>query len=48
MPPASEALYFDGAPVAHIVAFEERVRLSRIAQTGRAAIACQALRMCAK
>lgn len=31
---ASEAL-FDGAPVAHIVAFQERRRLARIERVGR-------------
>jgi hypothetical protein len=28
---ASELMYFDGAPLAHVVAFEERERLERIA-----------------
>jgi antitoxin (DNA-binding transcriptional repressor) of toxin-antitoxin stability system len=31
---AAEALY-DGAPVAHIVAFQERRRLARIERVGR-------------
>lgn len=38
MPPAPEALYFDHAPVAHIVAFEERRRLARIEEENRRAI----------
>ena len=37
MIPASEALYFDNAPVAHIVAHEERERLARIARDCRKA-----------
>lgn len=28
----AEALYFDGAPVAHVVAYRERQRLGRIAK----------------
>lgn len=32
MSPASEALYFDNAPVAHIVEQQERDRLDRIRQ----------------
>lgn len=35
LPPASEALYFDKAPVLHIVQWEERNRLARIAQRNR-------------
>jgi hypothetical protein len=35
--PASEAVYFHGAHFAHIVEFEERRRLARIAEAGRRA-----------
>lgn len=35
--PASEALYFDGAPLAHVVAYEERKRLARIDRENRRA-----------
>lgn len=38
MPPASEALYFDGAPVAHIVDYQERKRLAKIARNNRDAL----------
>lgn len=38
MPPAAEALYFDNAPVAHIVAYQERQRLQRIADANRRAL----------
>lgn len=34
----AEALYFDNAPVAHVVQFREWERLSRIAETNRRAI----------
>lgn len=36
MSPASEALYFDNAPVAHIVAHQERARIQRIQHFARA------------
>jgi hypothetical protein len=35
MKPASEALFFDKAPVAHIVQYEERARLQRIERENR-------------
>ncbi len=35
---ASEALYFDNAPVAHVVAYQERQRLARIERDGRKAV----------
>ena len=37
-PPASEALYFDKAPVLHIVQWEERNRLARIDARNRDAL----------
>lgn len=37
MPPAAEALYFDNAPVLHIVQWAERNRLAAIDARGRAA-----------
>ena len=38
MIPASEALYFDNAPLAHVVAHEERQRLARIERECRQAV----------
>lgn len=32
---ASELMYFHGAPLAHVVEFEERERLARIARKAR-------------
>lgn len=37
LPPASEALYFDNAPVLHIVQYEERNRLANIERRNREA-----------
>jgi len=37
-PPASEALYYDDAHVAHIVAYDERRRLARITAANVAAL----------
>lgn len=35
---AAEALYFDGAPVLHIVQHDERKRMARIQSNNQAAI----------
>lgn len=40
---AAEGLY-DGAPLAHVVAFEERNRLARIERAGRAALRSRRVR----
>lgn len=34
----AEAMFFDGAPLAHVVAYRERQRLARIAERDRATI----------
>lgn len=38
LPPASEAMYFNGEPCRHIVQFQERERLARIERDCRAAV----------
>lgn len=35
---AAEQMYFEGAPLAHVVTFRERQRLQRIDAQGRAAV----------